>query len=119
MSDHIYTNKDATAIICPPAIPLHATDIEWCRVSEAQAMVAAAYEVAAYECSGSNLGLTAEDVADDIRDHTPADAREALDAMLAKARGDALRDAAALCDDDPSWSDASDAILALVEKGEA
>ena len=29
--ERIYTNKNGTAIITPPAIPLHETDIEWVR----------------------------------------------------------------------------------------
>lgn len=76
------------------------TQTEFVRADIAQAMVAAAYEVAAFECEGSNLGLTAEDVADDIRAHTPADARSTLDAMVAKAheegKAEGLKEAAAI-----------------------
>lgn len=34
--ERIYTNKGATALITPPAIPLHPTDVEWVRADVAR-----------------------------------------------------------------------------------
>lgn len=90
MSDRIYTNKDATAIITPPAIPLHVTDIEWVRSDIVQEMVAGARAEALRDA-----GLVVESHLWD----KPTDEYE-------RGRNRALQSAAA-------------AILALIEKGEA
>ena len=39
--ERIYTNKNGTAIITPPAIPLHETDIEWVRAERVARLVRA------------------------------------------------------------------------------
>lgn len=41
----IYTNKSATAIIAPPAIPLHPTDVEWVRSDLVDTLLALADEL--------------------------------------------------------------------------
>jgi hypothetical protein len=64
--ERIYTNKNGTAIITPPAIPLHETDIEWvpsARISELEAENArlrGAADVAATIANGA-LDLTARE----------------------------------------------------------
>lgn len=69
--------------------------VEYTRTDVAQAMVAAAYEVAAYEIDKASYRgapkLTEDETQgamDAILVCTPTDARAALDAMLAKARED-------------------------------
>jgi len=65
------------------------TDVPFIPEALAQAMVAAAYEDAAAFLDGKHDAFARV-----TRSSTPADARAALDAMLAKAREDALREAA-------------------------
>ena len=38
--EQLYTNKNGTAIITPPAIPLHETDIEWVRAARIEELEA-------------------------------------------------------------------------------
>lgn len=60
--ERLYTNKNGTAIITPPAIPLHETDIEWlpaARVAELEAWVARLREANAALRSGNDLLLRA------------------------------------------------------------
>ena len=43
--EQIYTNKSATVIITPPAIPLQKTDIAWCRAERIKELEAKLEEV--------------------------------------------------------------------------
>lgn len=69
-------------------------------LSESQALLAMAFEVAAHEVRGSNLGLTIGDVADDVLSLTSTDAQAALDARINAARKEGrimgLREGAAI-----------------------
>lgn len=55
--DTLITNQSGTAIITPPAIPLHSTDIEWIRKDVADALLKAERERALREAA-DKLRLT-------------------------------------------------------------
>lgn len=80
--------------------PPRTKEVGYTRTDLAQAMVAAAYDVAgdaaadAYDAMDVPSG---SDVSGFVRSLTPADARAALDARDKRVREDALREAAAIC----------------------
>jgi len=138
MSDRIWVSKCGKTLV-QDGMKLLETDVPFIPEALAQAMVAAAYEDAS-ELLPESWGASRME----MRSRTPADARAALDAMLAKAREEGeqagLRKAATLvspagdrpCDCDgcycgnsddnarvSAWDDAnynSSLILALIDR---
>jgi hypothetical protein len=103
-----------------PRIGKYRKEREYIRKDLAQAMVAAAYEDAS-ELLPEAWGASRMEMCS----RTPADARAALDAMMAKAREDALREAAEVTDkflmvttslDVEVVVDAKERILALIDR---
>lgn len=86
--EKIRTNAAGNAIVTPH--PVWDTDVEYIRADVAQAMVAAAYQDALLQVSEGDHPFN---VIKAISERTPTQARAALDAMLVKAREDALREA--------------------------
>lgn len=122
--EKIRTNAAGNAIVTPH--PVWDTDVEYIRADVAQAMVAAAYEDAANTCfhpkwkPKCSTDWVLARTAGHIRYHVQADASAALDAMLAKAREDALREAAEMVNRNlgkPAHH-AHAAIIALIHTGE-
>lgn len=62
--------------------------------AERDAAVGAAYQAAAYEVRGSNLGLDINDIADDVSALIPADALSALDRIKQEAWNEGIEAAA-------------------------
>ena len=116
--ERLITNGSATMIIQPPAIPLHATDIEWVRADHSDALIAATVDacVEAY-ASGFEWDYFSG-VEDAIRAVTPADARAALDRVRQEARKEALREAADRLNHLGSYG-AAQIVLALITKDQA
>jgi hypothetical protein len=119
---HRQTRDDDFYLVDRKAFP--GKGIEYIRADVAQAMVAAAYEDAINTCEMCPRPH-GHRIAEAIRVDVTTDARAALDAMLAKAREDALREAASLswlcfhkCDVEVDVVTTAD-ILALIPTGEA